>query len=282
MIAKWYKGLFFLIVIFSQVSCKTKVHNKELSNDFEKFLTSSYPYVHKINGFYIVASDEKPQSEDSKRDNTGKEVFEHSVRLFSNFLDQDEDGKVDDGMLPVLDGLKSRFLFASGYQEFVYDVIKAVKKRNKKLYVMTMNTDSWPYVADYNGKGWEVDTLDTSLWRPEDCNALWEEVFHTITEAYNRVDPDFSFSDGPLRTYMDDDIREGSYDISEQNRYEKGQYDRVTAVNEYIHQIWAIQFAGEEAKLNEHQQSTLQFMRDKGVPMQLNPGYSGNLGVRLK
>jgi hypothetical protein len=282
MIAKWYKGLIFLIVIWGQFSCKPKVNNKQTEDDLEKFLTRSYPYVHKINGFYIVASDEKPQSEDSKGDNTGKEVFEHSVRLFSNFLDQDEDGKVDEAILPVVEGLKNRLLFASGYQDFVDEVIEAVYEKNEDLYVMTMNTDSWPYVADYNGKGWEIDTLDTSLWRPEDCNALWEEVFHTITEAYNRVDPEFSFSEGPLRTYMDADIRDGSYDISEQNRYEEGHYDKETAVNEYIHQIWAIQFAGEEAKLNEHQQKALQFMREKGVPMQLNPGYSGKLGLRLK
>ncbi|MDC0230640.1 hypothetical protein OAK19_01615 [Aureispira] len=252
-------------------------------NEFENFLTKTYPFVHKINGFYIIASDEKPRGEYSTGNDSGKDVFEHSVRLFSNFLDQDEDGKVDQALLPVVKGLKSRFLFASGYQNFVDQVIEDIYEKNKNLYVMTMNTDSWPYVADYNGKGWEIEALNSSLWRPENCNALWEEVFHTITESYSFYDPDFSFSIGkPLRTFMDTDIRDGTYDISEQNSYENGHYDIETAVNEYIHQIWAIQFAGKENKLNEHQQKALQFLKDKGVPMKLNPDYRRMLGLRLK
>ena len=44
---------------------------------------------------------------------------------------------------------------------------------------------------------------------------------------------------------MDDDIAAGTYDISDQNKEENGKYDRVTAVNEYIQQIWAIQFNGQ-------------------------------------
>jgi hypothetical protein len=146
-----------------------------------------------------------------------------------------------------------------------------------------MQTDNWPYIKDYNGTGWTINELNSSTWRPETMNALWEEVFHTLTEAYSRMDSELAFTEGAkLRQYMDDDIAAGTYDISVQNQEENGNYDKVTAVNEYIHQIWMIQFTGQEDKLNTHQKKALDFMRDKGIPMTLNPNYDQTLGTRVK
>ncbi len=49
---------------------------------------------------------------------------------------------------------------------------------------------------------------------------------------------------------MDDDISNGTYDISEQNDLEGGGYDSETAVNEYMYQIWQINFSGQSDILN--------------------------------
>lgn len=81
---------------------------------------------------------------------------------------------------------------------------------------------------------------------------------------------------------MDDDISDGTYDISEQNNLENGNYDKVTAVNEYIHQIWQINFSGQSDILNVHQKKALDFMVQKGVPMTVNPEYKFIIGERIK
>ena len=277
---KSIQPLAFLFLLFVYISGCSK---EKVNLDLESYLKSRCEYVHEINGFYIVGSDQKPTASETTSGTTGKDVFEHSVRLFSNFLDQDEDGIIDTDLFPLANGLANHMLFVSGHLRFVDKVSFAKSLENNNLYAMSMQTNHWPYVRDYNGKGWTLDQLNSSTWRPEQFNALWEETFHTLTEAYSRFDSDFRFTEGAtLRELMDADIADGTYDISVQNQEENGNYDKVTAVNEYIHQIWAIQFAGEEAKLNSHQRSALEFMRNKGVPMTLNPEYSMVLGRRVK
>ena len=81
---------------------------------------------------------------------------------------------------------------------------------------------------------------------------------------------------------MDKDIQAKTYDISEQNAAENGNYDKVTAVNEYIHQIWAIAYAGQEIALNTHQKAALAFMKTKNVPMKLVPNYAHKIGKTIK
>ncbi|MCT4580378.1 MAG: hypothetical protein N4A35_03090 [Flavobacteriales bacterium] len=251
--------------------------------ELEPYLKSRCAYVHEIDGFYIVSSNQKPNANETSSDVTAKEVFEHSVTLFSNFLDQDMDGVVDDDKVALLHSLKENMLFVSGHKRFVNKVSVAKALENKGLYAMAMQTNKWPYIKTYSGKGWTLNQLNSSTWRPNNFNALWEEVFHTITEAYNRYDADFSFKEGGLlRANMDADINAGTYDISQQNKEENGNYDKVTAVNEYIHQVWAIQFAGQESKLNIHQQNVLNFMINKGVPMTLDVNYEMTLGTRIK
>ncbi|MCH2043316.1 MAG: hypothetical protein MK212_04190 [Saprospiraceae bacterium] len=273
---KIHLSFFISLLCFS--SCTDK--DMEDQDKLRSFLLKECHYVHEIDDFYIVSSNDEPHPSSQA---SAKEIFEHSVRLFSNFLDQDEDGVIDTDKANLLEGLKNNLMFVSGESRFVDGITDSKVLSSNDIYGIAMKTDDWPYVASYDGSGWSLSQLETSMWRPENYNALWEEVFHTITEAYNRIDNDFSFTSGGfLRECMDNDINAGTYDISEQNEEENGDYDKVTAVNEYIHQIWLIHTTGQATVLNEHQKKALDFMIDKNIPMQINPNYSLQLGTRLK
>lgn len=270
-------------ILVSCISCSN--NDKIVKNDavsLEEFLKANADYVHNINGFYIVGSAAKPK-EATPSATTGKEIFDHSVRLFSSFLDMNNDGKVDDDKKELNKWLAQKTMFINGPLKMVDKISEASQLRTKGLYGMSMQTDNWPYVKDYNGKGWTLDKLSSSTWRPRVFNALWEEVFHTVTEAISRTDSEFAFTSGKkLRQYMEDDIAAKTYDISEQNAAENGNYDKVTAVNEYIHQIWAINFAGLSDKLNTHQKKALEFMKTKKVPMSIDANYTRIIGTKIK
>lgn len=253
------------------------------NNTLEEYLKANADYVHNINGFYIIGSAAVPGSPETTAGTSAKEVFDHSVRLFSSFLDQDNDGVVDEDRKQLNTYLANTVLFISGPFSFVDKISMSSQLTSKNLYGMSMQTDNWPYVKNYDGKGWTVSTLNSSTWRPNNFNALWEEVFHTITEAYSRSDNTLAFTSGAkFRQLMDADIAADTYDISEQNAAENGNYDRVTAVNEYIHQIWAINFAGQDAALNSHQKEVLQFMKDNKIPMTVNATYNKTIGIQIK
>lgn len=271
-----------LVLMISISSCKKEeTTNNGKSSALETYLKANADYVHNINGFYIVGSAAKPTSNETTPGTTAKEIFDASVRLFSSFLDQDEDGVVDNKQLN--DYMAKTVLFINGPLTMVDKISFASALTSKNLYGMSMQTDNWPYIKAYNGKGWNFTQLNSSTWRPANFNAVWEETFHTVTEAFSRSDNSFAFTTGKkLRQYMDDDIAAGTYDISVQNQEEGGNYDKVTAVNEYIHQIWAINFAGHSAKLNTHQKKALDFMKAKKVPMKVNANYSKTLGVKVK
>ena len=57
---------------------------------------------------------------------------------------------------------------------------------------------------------------------------------------------------------------------------------RLLPLNEYIHQIWAIAYAGQEVALNTHQKAALAFMKTKNVPMKLVPNYAHKIGKTIK
>jgi len=274
-----YAHIQLLAILLICVGC-TKERSEE---DLLIYLKSKADYIHEINGFYIVSSDHEPRLSETTQGTTAKDIFDHSVRLFSNFLDQDGDGVLDADRIALSEALKNEMLFVSGKLRFVNKISAAKAVEGNGLYAMSMQTNKWPYIKDYNGTGWSIDKLSSSTWRPENFNALWEEVFHTITEAYSRSDTEFTFeTSGSLRQFMEADIAAGTYDISEQNKEENGNYDKVTATNEYIHQIWAIQFAGHENILNEHQTKALEFMKAKNVPMALDASYNQLLGTKIK
>ena len=253
-------------------NCKTEICNYLMDKSF---------YVHEINGFYIVASNEIPTKEYGLSPSSS-DIFNRAIKLFGSFLDQNNDGKIDQEYLELSKGLSENLAFVIGHRDFVDEVTEKIERRYG-VYGIGFFSDNWPYIPTYDGTGFLVDELNSSMWRPESFDATWEETFHTITEAFNRIDNGFKFSEGGyLRKLMDDDILGGTYDISEQNNLENGDYDKITAVNEYLHQIWGVNFSGQSDVLNVHQKKVLEFMIEKKVPMTVNPNYEFILGNRLK
>ena len=275
------KKLNYLLLIIILISCEKLTNYINCNDEICNYLMDKSFYVHEINGFYIVASNEVPTKEHGFNPNS-LDIFNKVINLFGSFLDQDNDGKIDQEYLQLSNGLSENLAFVIGHRNFVDEVTKKIERRYG-IYGMGFFSDNWPYVPTYDGTGFLVNKLNSSMWRPEPFDATWEETFHTITEAFNRIDNDFKFSKGGyLRKLMDDDISDGTYDISEQNNFENGNYDKITAVNEYIHQIWEINFSGQSDALNVHQKKALEFMVQKGVPMTVNPNYEFILGNRLK
>lgn len=243
-------------------------------------IPEQFTHVYRIGGFYIMGTDERPRETD-RRDRTGEEVVQQAVRLFSSLLDQDQDGVVDDATL--LDNLAEHFVFAIGYESSLSPFEDAFDRQTGR-YVMAMKTDIWPFFPDWAGRGFSLTSLNTSLWRPRDMNALWEECFHTVTEAYNRHRADWSFApDGPLGRAMQADIDAQAYDISEQNRLEGGHYDWNTAVNEYVHQIWLVNQGGAADVLTGPQTQVLDQMKaTSGFPLAVDKDYDLNLAQRVR
>jgi hypothetical protein len=246
----------------------------------EKYLSEHFEYVSRVEGFYIAGVDEPSLTPDSPGPN-GRVVFEEALLLFSSYLDQDDDGEIDDPQ--IVQNLGANLVFIIGYAPFLEPHESAIESQFNR-YAMSMKTDAWPFVPSYDGKDFVVTGLRSSMWRPEPFNAQWEETFHTITEAYNRSDSSWSFEMGSvLSTLMQADIDAGQYDIEEQNQLEGGNYDWQTAVNEYVHQIWAIHFGEQADVLTDSQQAVLDHMKQTpGFPMAVNTAYSRLLALKIK
>ncbi|MDC1105498.1 hypothetical protein OAT16_02260 [Prolixibacteraceae bacterium] len=273
------KHIVIVMLLYIFMGCKKDEATPTKATNLKEYLIENCSHVHEINGFYIVASNEIPKEANGA---TSKEIWEHAIKLFSNYLDQNEDGIIDSDKNDLSDALTKHMLFCIGSQDFV-DKISMGKFVVDKLTTIGMHTDSWPYLATYTGKGWKFDKLDSSTWRPEAFNALWEETYHTLTEALSRSDKSFQFTKGKLlRETMDADIKAKTYETEVQNREENGNYDTITAVNEYIHQIWAITNAGYEVKLNDLQKKALEFMKNKGIILSVDPNYPYMIGTTLK
>ena len=267
--------------MFIYQSCNELPNYEECKSEMCNYLMKNASYVHEINGFYIVSSDEIPTNEYGFN-YTSLDIFNKVIKLFGSFLDQNNDGNIDQEYLKLNTGLSENLAFVIGHRDFVDKITHKIESKYG-VYGMGFFSDNWPYVPTYDGTGFVVNELNSSLWRPDHFDATLEETFHTITEAFNRIDDDFKFSKGGyLRKLMDDDISDGTYDISKQNNLENGNYDKITAVNEYIHQIWQINFSGQSNVLNTHQKKVLDFMIKKEVPITFNPNYELILGKRLK
>ena len=220
------------------LSCAEKSNLQ--SDTLESYLQNKFSHVAKIQGFYIAAGNSKPLETDDPNA-TAEDIFHMSIRIFESLLDQNEDGEVDSPDL--INSLSSNLMFLIDHTD-VTDIEEEKIQNRFGNYVMTMKSNIWPYMPNYNFSDCDLDIseLKTSLWRPSSYNALWEECFHTITEAKNRIIPDYSFEPNSIMgTYMQNDIDAGTYDISEQNDLENDGYDFNTGVNEYIHQkVWWI------------------------------------------
>lgn len=247
---------------------------------FESQIPDRFTHVYRIGQFYIMGTDQRP-SETDRRDRTGQQVVLEAVRLFSSLLDADADGQIDHPELLATMG--KRFAFAIGYDRTLRPIEEQLDQKTGH-YIISMKTDIWPFFPDWEGTGFKVERLKSSMWRPRQMSALWEECFHVYTEAWNRYSKDWSFGkNGPLGRAMAADIKAGDYDIQEQNRMEGGDYDWNTAVNEYVHQIWVIQKGGQTACLTKPQQQVLKFMqKTKGFAMDMDKDYEGPIAVRVR
>ena len=247
---------------------------------FEARIPDLFPHVYRIGNFYIMGTDQRPRNTDS-RDRTGKEVVLQAVRLFSSLLDTNGDGTVDQPKL--LKTMGQNFAFAIGADQTLRPIEETLDQQTGR-YVISMKTDIWPFLPDWNGQGFKLRALASSLWRPDEMNALWEECFHVYTESWNLHLNRWSFDKhGLLGRAMAADIKAGDYDIQEQNRLEEGDYDWNTAVNEYVHQIWVVQKGGQDKVLTEPQQNVLRFIRNiPGFAMDMNKDYTESLAVKVR
>jgi hypothetical protein len=246
----------------------------------ESCIPARFKYVYRIGNFYILGTDERPRESD--RDNRqGEEVVLQAVRLFGSFLDSNEDGKVDDPKL--LQSLGENFAFAVGSDRRLRPVEELIERKTG-CYVISMKTDIWPFFPNWTGRGFQLNRIKDSMWRPDTMNALWEECFHTITEAYRCRDDEWDFGKkSRLGLLMAKDIAAGSYDIEKQNKIEGGDYDWATAVNEYVHQIWLVNQAGKSHVLTKPQNQVLEFMQStRGFPMKVNPNYPLDIAIRVR
>ena len=99
------KNLIIIFIIIISISCTnfsvipSDCNNlkeyKECQTDLCSFFIDNGCYVHQINGFYIVSSNQVPTTENGF-DPSPLELFDHSIKLFSSFLDQDNDGQIDE------------------------------------------------------------------------------------------------------------------------------------------------------------------------------------------
>ena len=115
-------------------------------------------------------------------------------------------------------------------------------------------------------------------------NALWEEMFHTVTEGFNRYHSDWGFSpESFLGGCMQRDIRAKQYDFEVLKRKHAGHYDWELAVNEYIHQVWLAHLLGLSHVLTNNQRQVIQLMQaTPGFPMHINPVYPFAAAQRIK
>lgn len=252
----------------------------ESDSQLESLIPARFTHVYRIGEFYILGTDERPRDTD-KDSRTGEEVVIQAVRLFCSLLDADRDGKVDQPEL--LREMGEHFAFAVGSERSLRSVEELLDERAGR-YVISMKTDIWPFYPEWNGNGFGLRRLNSSMWRPLEMSALWEECFHVYTESWRVVSKRWRFDKrGLLGAAMAEDIKNGDYDIQRQNRLEGGDYDWETAVNEYVHQIWVIQSGGHESVLTSPQKRVLEFMRShKGFPMTMSKDAPISLAVRVR
>ncbi|MCP4189713.1 MAG: hypothetical protein GY768_03705 [Planctomycetaceae bacterium] len=247
---------------------------------FELQIPEQFRHVYRIGRFYIMGTNQRPREAD-RGNRSGKEVVLQATRLFSSLLDTDTDGRVDQPEL--LKTMGKNFAFAIGYDRTLRPIEESLHQETGH-YIISMKTDIWPFFPNWDGTGFQLKSLDSSMWRPDGMNALWEECFHVYTEAWNRHSKRWSFDRrGLLGRSMAADIQAGHYDIAKQNRIEDGEYDWNTAVNEYVHQIWLINQAGQSPIFTADQQKVLIFLQStQRFPQRMNKDYGRNLAIRVR
>jgi len=273
----------------------------------EEFIRESLPAeftnVARIGWFFIIGTSNMQKYEEYENDDLPAEVneddiFDQVCAAFCSLLDPEDQGTVLNN--PLLKALEDNFCFCIASESKLEKGIENDEKSrtleqfiNEEigLYCMTMKSNCWPFHPDYDpasATGYDdQECLHTPCWRPDGISALWEECFHTITEACSRTLPEWSYEmDSFLGQQLKQDIDQGNYDVARVVETEGGPpdckygcepgkgYDWKTAVNEWVHQIWEIQQAGRTDVLTDPQKEVLEFMSSTpDFPMKIDIGY---------
>ncbi|MEQ9362869.1 MAG: hypothetical protein RIF32_01420 [Leptospirales bacterium] len=270
----------FSIGFLAGVLCCTPAAGREGDRQrLEDYLKAEFAYVIDLQGFYIAGTDERPLHT-SPGPVSAREAVVYAADIFAAMLDQNEDSKIDNPRL--LNSLKKHLVFGVGYARTL-EKHEEFTERNLGHYMMSMKSDVWDIRYDF-GK-YEIasgERLNASGWRPPNAGSIREEAYHTITEAMNRYDPNWSFKPGSkLHGWMDGDRRRGLYDTEIQNAAEDGQYDDATAVNELIHQVWIFNQAGGAGRLTANQKNILNLIKSAGLDLNVNDRYDGRRLYRV-
>ena len=103
-------------------SCNDLPNYEVCKSEMCNYLMEKASYVHEINGFYIISSDEIPTKEYGFN-HTPIDVFNKSIKLFSSFLDQNNDGSIDQEYLSLNTALSENLAFVIGHRDFVDEII---------------------------------------------------------------------------------------------------------------------------------------------------------------
>lgn len=224
-------------------------------NPLVAYLTQNFAVTRNIDGFVISAHKDTP---------TNNAILDVAVdrfhKLFFTSLEHDVDctsSTTDNSRTSTrLHKLRSTVLFEQVRSSFCFLIGKGSElgkhedeiERRFDIYPISMKTPDWPFNPEWQGLFGvdEITGFTSSMWRPESLCPVWEETFHVITEACNRLScsgeigyENWGFEKGDvLGRFMRADIACGEYDTKAQNREENGEYDFETAVNEYVHQVW--------------------------------------------
>ena len=208
--------------------------------------------------FYIVGSGETRT--DAKKFNRCLKIF----RYFAQHISK-----------PVFDSMCTFYMFYVPGETNSKDDIMAFEEDIATRFNMYVMTQHWHIQETFTGK-FEIPSdfrLVSSTWRPDNYCPCYEEVIHTITASIDqanckRGNREFCL-DGNVSDYLDFEISEGYYDISEQYEEEKKmgiEYDDLTAANEYLHQIWLIR--SNNGFLTEKQEKVADLMSEY-MPMKI-------------
>ena len=88
------KKLIYLLFTLILISCGKSNDYSNCNTEICNYLMDKSFYVHEINGFYIVASDQVPVQSHGFN-HTSLDIFNKAIQLFGSFLDQDNDGIID-------------------------------------------------------------------------------------------------------------------------------------------------------------------------------------------
>lgn len=254
----------------------------------EESLPAEFTNIARIGSFFIIGTGDPERFNEADQATVDEnELFDAACAAFCSMLDPEGTGTVTNK--PLLKALEDTMTFCVAPNKLCSEVDHVINE-TIGLYCLTYRSDLMPFNRDYDptsATGFDgQECMKTSYWRPNKHSALWEECFHTVTEALNRSEaPGWSYEmDSHLGQLLKQEIDQGDYDISKQCEDEGGApgckygdqntYNWRTAVNEWVHQIWQIQAAGRTDVLTDAQLEVVEHMTSTpDFPTTMDLGY---------